>query len=618
MESSFSSLLIVIALAFIAPLFFARSKYIPVVVGEILAGLILGRSGFNIIHPNVELNFMAEVGFAFLMFLSGLEIDFSILSSKEEKNSKEAGSQKLSPVMLGVISFLVTIVFAFLLGLLFTKMSLISDPWIMSLILSTTSLGIVVPVLKEKRIISHQYGQSILISSLLADFVTMILITIYASICGRGGLSYEILLIFILFLAFAVFVRIGLKQAQNEKIQRKMAELEENSPQIWVRGALALMLGFVVLAEFLGAELILGAFLAGAIIAILMPHHEEGMLVEKLEAIGYGIFIPIFFIMVGVRFNLPMLLHNQKALLLTPILLFAAFLVKIVGTLVFKNGFSWKETIASGFLLSSRLSLIIAASAIGLSLGVITEETNAAIILVATLTSIMSPMIFSKMIDDYDTSSVKSFVIHGVTQFGQQVAQELKSHGELVSFIEADASHAMKLDPTFPVFENCEVESLAFEEKKKTEAILFLYDEDELNYNLAIRAKKNGFDRVLAIVNKPANKKRFEEHEITPIIFSAIQPSFVTLLARNPSTLNLLINSEDHRDVVEVNLLNQMLIGKRVSDIFLPDDVLLLSIRRNQEIIVPHGTTILKKNDRITLIGDTEVLHDYKKIFITH
>jgi Kef-type K+ transport system membrane component KefB/Trk K+ transport system NAD-binding subunit len=607
----------VIGLAFVAPLFFSRSKYIPVVVGEILAGLILGKSGFNIIHPNIELDFMAEIGFAFLMFLSGLEIDFSIMGLNKGNKMTDQGIKKISPVMLGVLSFLVTIIFAFLLGLLFTRLELISDPWIMALILSTTSLGIVVPVLKEKKIISHQYGQSILIASLLADFVTMILITVYASIYGRGGLSYEILLIFILFLAFAIFVRLGLKGAQNDQIQRKMSDLEENSPQIWVRGALALMLGFVVLAEFLGAELILGAFLAGAIIAILLPHHEEGMLVEKLEAIGYGIFIPIFFIMVGVKFNLPMLLQNPKALLLTPILLVAAFLVKIIGTLIFKNQYSWKETIASGFLLSSRLSLIIAASAIGLSLGVINEETNSAIILVATLTSIISPMIFSKMIGDYDTSSIKSFVIHGVTQFGQQVAQELKSHGELVTFIESDSVQAKNLDPAFTVFEHCEVETLDFEEKKKTEAILFLYDEDETNYNLAIRAKKNGFDRVLAIVNKPANIKQFEEQEITPILFSAIQPSFVTLLARNPSTLNLLINSEDHRDVVEVNLSNQKLFGKRVRDIYLPEDVLLLSIRRNQEIIVPHGTTLLNRGDRITLIGDTDILQDYKKMFIS-
>ena len=616
MESSFSSLLIVIGLAFIAPLVFARTKYIPVVVGEIVAGLILGKSGFNIIHPNIELDFMAEIGFAFLMFLSGLEIDFSILSNKDKKKNQNIDSQKFSPIVLGIISFLVTIVFAFLLGLLFTKMELISDPWIMALILSTTSLGIVVPVLKEKRIISHQYGQSILISSLFADFVTMILITVYASICGRGGLSYDILLIFILFLAFAIFVRVGLRQARNGEIQMKMAELEKNSPQIWVRGALALMLGFVVLAEFVGAELILGAFLAGAILAILLPHHEEGILVEKLEAIGYGIFIPIFFIMVGVKFNLPLLFQNQKALILAPILLIAAFLVKIVGTLVFKNGYSWRETIASGFLLSSRLSLIIAASAIGLSLGVINEETNGAIILVATLTSILSPMIFSKMIEDYDSTSVKSFIIHGVTQFGQQVAQQLKSHGELVTFIEADPVQAKNLDPAFSVFEHCEVESLDLEEKKKTEAILFLYDEDETNYNFAVRAKKNGFDRVLAMVNKPANKKRFEDQGITPILFSAVQPTFVTLLARNPSTLNLLINSEDHRDVVEVNLINQKLIGKRVRDLYLPEDVLLLSIRRNQEIIVPHGTTILNKHDRITLIGDADILLDYKKNFI--
>jgi Kef-type K+ transport system membrane component KefB len=163
-----------------------------------------------------------------------------------------------------------------------------------------------------------------------------------------------------------------------------------------VRAAFSTLLIFVVLAETLGIEIIVGTFLAGAIVSLLRtPHDRE--LSGQLEAIGFGFFIPIFFIMVGVDFNLPALLSSTAALLSAPLLLVAAIAVKIIPAFVFRLNHTWREALAAGILLCPRLSLIIAAAAIGETLGIIDESVNAGIVLVAIVTVTASPLAFLKV-----------------------------------------------------------------------------------------------------------------------------------------------------------------------------------------------------------------------------
>jgi Kef-type K+ transport system membrane component KefB len=154
--------------------------------------------------------------------------------------------------------------------------------------------------------------------------------------------------------------------------------------------------GFIVLAEILNAEMILGAFVAGVVISLLTTSPDRK--VEKdLEAFGFSFFIPVFFVLVGVGFDIRELTASNEALLLVPVLLVAALVVKFIPALLFRISFTWTETIAAGSLLSARLSLIIAASLIALDLGIVTPAVNSAIILVAIITVTLSPMLFSQL-----------------------------------------------------------------------------------------------------------------------------------------------------------------------------------------------------------------------------
>ena len=395
---SFAPLLIVVILALVVPLVLSSVRgrlAIPIVVGEIVAGMVVGRSGFGWVLPdNAVLEILKELGFVFLMFLSGMEIDFRTLRGNNHASQMRA-QPRWSALSVAALNFAATLLCAgaFALGLKWIGAT--TDPWMMALILSTTALGVVVPILKEAGLSQALFGQTILLATVIADFVTMFLISVLVAVISRG-LTAEILLVFLLFVAFFFAVRFGSFLSRIEWLQRLMEELSHATAQIKVRAAFSTLLIFVVLAETLGIEIIVGAFLAGAIVALFRTP-EDRALSSQLEAIGFGFFIPIFFIMVGVDFNLPALLSSTGALLSVPLLLIAAVVVKIVPGLLFRLNHTWREALAAGILMCPRLSLIIAAAAIGEKLGIIDESVNAGIVLVAIVTVTAAPLTFLKV-----------------------------------------------------------------------------------------------------------------------------------------------------------------------------------------------------------------------------
>ncbi len=433
---SFLPLLIVLAIALVVPILLSRLKRvsIPIVVGEILAGMIVGRSGIAVVPPNDPfLVLLADFGIVFLMFLSGMEIDFQSLRSYTPA-SERRGSSRLGVLPLALLNFALTLALAGFAASVLVRFGLATNIWIVALILSTTSLGVVVPVLKEVDLITQRLGQCILVSAVIADFVTMLLITVAVAIVSHG-LTSEILLIVLLFVAFFLTHRFGTIFNKVVALRRTVEELSHATAQIKVRAAFTIMIAFVALAETLGSEVILGAFLAGAIIGLLRTA-DDAELSHQLEAIGYGFFIPIFFVKVGVEFNLPILLTSPGALLLVPFLLLGAILVKMVPALTFTMNFSLREALAAGILLSARLSLIIAAAAIGKRLGVIGESVNAAIILVAVVTVTVAPLIFVRMVPGSRRSKLRRTIVVGAEDLGLQVARQLKAHLEPVLIVD--------------------------------------------------------------------------------------------------------------------------------------------------------------------------------------
>lgn len=621
MEENFSffPLLLVVFLAFIVPLLLNRFRglRLPIVVGEILAGILIGRSGLKLVgehEPMLEL--LAEFGFVFLMFLSGMEIDFSnlaVIMTRGQSNNK-----RWNPVTLASLSFVLTLALSAGFGYLLVGSNLASNPWMMALILSTTSLGVVVPVLKERGLSSGQFGQTVLIAALIADFVTMLMITIGVAALS-SGITLDILLVGLLFVAFFLMYHFGMFFFNRIKaVRRILEELSHASAQIKVRAAFTMMLIFVALSEFLGAEVILGAFLAGAIVALLRTP-EDADLIPKLDAIGFGFFIPIFFIMVGVDFNLEALLSSPQAMWLAPVLLLAAIVVKIAPTFVMRLNFSWREVWAAGSLLSARLSLIIAASAIGLRLGVISEPVNAAIILVAILTVTGAPMVFMRLVPEREPGESRLILIAGANYFGLQVAEQLVAHREKFILIDPDGTRIQRArqlgyEALQGQLESPDERLTAYMER--AQALICAHKEVEKNYRICQSAHVNfGLDHLVAQVTEPGEMERFRRLGVSTTNIAVDRAKLLALIARNPAVYHLLTQVDDDKEVVEIIVDDAWCQGKAIRDLMLPGDILVLAVRRNGELIIPHGNTELECGDHLTLAGTIDSVATAREMF---
>lgn len=617
--SPFTSLFIVILLAVIVPVVVSRFKKltIPIVVGEILAGILLGRSGFRLaISEDPVLDFLAEFGLVFLMFLSGMEIDMSYLGASRMGNGR---SDRLkNPVTLSILSFAITLVMAGAVGWLLFGMGLVQNPWMMGLILSTTSLGVVVPVLKEQGLIGGRYGQTLLLAALIADFATMLLITIQVAIIS-SGLTFDALLIMLLFVAFFVIYQFGEMFFNRIPVVRIiMEELSHATARIKIRIAIAMMLLFVVLAEVLGAEVILGAFLAGVIVSLLRTS-DDAHVTHELETIGYGFIIPIFFIKVGVDLNFSALFESSSAMLLIPLLVAAAFLLKLVASSVFLFAFDRKQTLAGGILLSSRLSLIIAAVAIGNRLGVISEAVNAATIVVAVITVTLSPMIFARLMPRREQEFQRFIMVGGASELGLQVAEELKSHNEQVLVITAEDERIDRaLGLGFEVLpEDFEkLDGKVSEYLSRTESLIATFSDVDRNYALCQRGQSVGIQNIVAYVSEPTDVDRFKRLGVRTLNSALNRASMLSLLARNPGTYELLTRTDDDKEIIEITIVNERCVSKRLGDLVLPGDALLVSVRRNGELLIPHGNTRFERGDRLTLVGSLECIDATRQMFM--
>ena len=616
-QSSLLSLLLITTLAALVPLLASRLRgwRIPIVIGEILAGMIIGRSGFNLVASGPILDFLAEFGFVFLMFISGLEVDISALTTHDLAEEREPFWR--APLFLAAFSFILTLVGAFAIAFGLGQAGLVRSPLIMGLILSTTSLGIVMPVLKERGIVPTRYGQLMLVTALIADVVTLVLLSVAFGILQKG-FALQLILILSLLLIFAVFLRMGIVVSKVPGLKKVVQELSSATAQIRVRGAIALMVAWATLAHALGIEVILGAFLAGVIVSIIAGP-EEAALREKLDALGFGFFIPIFFISVGSRFDLNVLIGSQEALILFPLLLVAAYVVKVLPALVYRLAFSWREGLASGFLLSSRLSLIIAASALAFDLGVISEGVNADIVLVAMVTCTLSPILFNRLAPHVAEAERTGVIIVGLNQLTALLADRLVQEGEEVAVLgcpheRANAPYCRRTTPIFG--EPGDEAVLGALGADQAAALVVVLDDAEANIKICQMAAER-----FAI---PVIVSRADDHAVLERMKAlgvrAVQPALATAMAlegalRFPATFDILAEHGEDVEIGEARVRNLRVAGRPLRQVRLPGNALVMGIRRKGEVIVPHGDTAFRLGDVVMLIGSPPDIREAQTLF---
>lgn len=454
---------------------------------------------------------------------------------------------------------------------------------------------------------SKTYGQTLLVAAVVADLITMLLVSVYV-VVRVEGLSPQVMLVLLLFGVFATAYRAARVAHARFPGLNFLHSVSEATAQIDVRGAFAIGLAFIALAQGLGVEMILGAFLGGALISLLADKKVTD-LHHRLDVIGYAFFIPIFFIMVGVRFDLSSLLGSPRALLLVPLLLVIAYALKFTAALVFRLRYSWRETWAAGALLSSRLSLIIAISAIGLQMGSIDAATNAAIILVAIVTSTVSPLLFIRLAPP-PTTPPRKFVIVGAGRSARLLARRILGHGEEVVLVDDIPRHvaaAREMDLPLMEADPLDPDTWTALQPETVRAVAVLLPEDESNLAVCrLLRERVGIHRIISRVHDATQAAPFSELDV-PVINPSLSPVVeLEYLLLYPSVSSLMTDLEDEHDIAEIRLRCADLTGRPLREIELPDSVFIVLIRRDGDVIYPRGHTKLRLGDRLTLMGSLE------------
>jgi Kef-type K+ transport system membrane component KefB len=379
---SFTGLLIVTVVAFAAPLVLALTpaRRLPAIVLEIVAGIVLGPSVLGWVKIDLPISILSVLGLAFLLFLAGLEVELERLRGRL--------------LMYVGLAFLLSFGLALLAGYGLYVAGQVLSPLLIAIILVATGLGVVIPALKDAGESNSDFGQLVIAGAMFAEFGSIILLSLFFSREATGTATKLVLLAGFALLA-AGFAFVVLRLERSMRIATVLLRLQDTTAQIRVRGAFILLVAFVALASVLGLETILGAFIAGVILRLVdrdrMMTHPEFR--QKLEAIGFGVFIPVFFVASGIQFDLAALFSSPATILRVPLFLVALLLVRGVPALLYRPLVGSRRSVVAGLLQATSLTFIVAAAQIGMQLGLITKATGAALIGAGLLSVLIFPLL---------------------------------------------------------------------------------------------------------------------------------------------------------------------------------------------------------------------------------
>jgi Kef-type K+ transport system membrane component KefB len=354
-------------------------------VTEIVAGIVIGPVALNIVDITPPLQVFSQIGLVFLFFLAGLEIAFD---ARDDRHLGLVGA-----------AFAVSLALALVVALIFDAAELAGAPLLVAIILAATSFGIVVAVLKDAGQTSTPFGQLVIAGASIADFGTVVLLSLFFS---SSGASFETTLVLLL-LFLGVVAALGLVIAGargSATLNAAVARMHRTSAQITVRIAFLLLVVLVYFSEEFGLEVVMGAFLAGAMVSLLDREnavHSSG-LQDKLDGIGFGLFIPIFFVVSGVKLDLDALFSSLDTLVLVPLTVIALLVVRGLPALVYGRFVSSRQAMSAGLLQATSLSFVVAASQIGVELGKLDSGAAAGLVAGGVISVLVFPAVAVKLL----------------------------------------------------------------------------------------------------------------------------------------------------------------------------------------------------------------------------
>ncbi|KRM09637.1 sodium hydrogen exchanger [Paucilactobacillus suebicus DSM 5007 = KCTC 3549] len=526
-----------------------------------------------------------------------MEIDFSLFARQPASVKKASGS---SPLKLASLSYISIVVLSLVIAAVFKFTGLFSDVWLAAILFATVSLGVVIATLKERELLSKPYGQTLLLIAVLGEVVPMLALTVYAAVFGNS--SHSLWLIFLIFVAAAIlFTRFRKFFSIFERINKSTTQLD-------IRLAFFLIVTLVTIAESVGAESIFGAFIAGIVLKLLQPHEDTR---DKLDSFGYGLLIPIFFIMSGVTLNIPQLLSNRKTLILIPLIFIAYLLAKAIVYFILKKRFSSTNALAGNILNTATITLVLAVLKVAKSMHAVTSQQSGAFILAAIITCVLGPLAFNHFYKP-EPEALHKTVVHfiGTNLSTIPVAQQLaKGAYDIKMYTDKQKNYsAYNSQVNVELLSSLETQDVVAQHVFDTDILVLGHYDAMKNYRLALAAKKMGVNRVIArfedrnILNN--SESELEEAGVEVYSTPEANISILRSLIEVPSTLQILQSTES--GIYEVTVNNQRYAGTEIRNLPFIGEITISQIFRHGNFIKPSGDTAIELSDRLVFTGSKE------------
>jgi Kef-type K+ transport system membrane component KefB len=374
--------MVVLAIAVAAPLIAAAAPRIrmPSIVIEFVLGVVVGPDVLGWVKIDEPLDVLSLVALGFLLFIAGTEV--------------EVGSLRGRTLAKAVAAYGLSLLIALAIGTVLGALDVVLTPSLVAVILSATGLGVVIPILRGAKLTTTPAGQTILIVATVAEFSAVLLLALFFGE-GKSGVLVNLLVV-VVYASVAVALWLILRWVEHRpRLTTQLEHLEGGTVQIRIRLALLILFVFLVVSQRFGLESILGAFLAGIVLGDLRRADREdpaSSFWPKVEAIGFGFLIPLYFVTSGIRFNLSGLLASPSALLRVPMFVVLFLVARGVPALVYRRQLGPRTTGALALLSATSLSFVITATDIGVRIGKLRDINATAMVGAAVVAMVIFPM----------------------------------------------------------------------------------------------------------------------------------------------------------------------------------------------------------------------------------
>jgi Kef-type K+ transport system membrane component KefB len=377
-HSQLASILVIASVAALAPIVVALRLplRLPIVVAEIALGILIGPQGLGLAKLDPLIDFLGQFGLGFLFFLAGLEIDFARIRGR--------------PAALAAMGWLISIAAAFLIAGLLQAIGFVLSTLLVGVALSTTALGTLMPILRDSGEMETRLGTFVLAAGAVGEFGPIVLTALLLSGTSNHLASAILLLVFT---ALAVGAAVIALHFRPPRLLQLIARAMHASAQLAVRLSLLILLGFLFLADSFGLDVLLGAFAAGVIVSMASTREQAEPLREKLEGIGFGFLIPIFFISSGMRFDLRALFQSAESLLRLPVFLALFLVVRGLPVLLYRRDLPRTDLAPLALFSATALPMVVAITGIGVATGRMRADNAAALVGAGMISVFLHPVL---------------------------------------------------------------------------------------------------------------------------------------------------------------------------------------------------------------------------------